>query len=265
MIFEFLIIFSLLLLSSKGIPFFLLNRFNRNKRYVSTDAELKAISNKEYEYYRIADEIVMTVFNIFLSIYILTYLMDFNYVFYGNLDKNIDDLNSPLIHSMKSVIVWTLCYYESLLIILIWLPTKTGDRVEMLLHHISTIILISIAWNESWIVVSVWVILLNSIFDIFLGMSRICYKFNNILQTPFFAMALFIHLGFRVILYPIRIVHTSFNSVETFDSPISKILYVATVPLWVLYIYWFVCMLRISYNRLVKGIENVDYGDTKKD
>lgn len=191
--------------------------------------------------------------------------MDFNYIFYGNLDKNINDLNTPLIQSMKSVIIWTLSYYESLLILLICLPTKTGDRTEMLLHHISTIILISIAWNESWIIVSVWVILLNSIFDIFFGISRICYKFENSLQTPFFAIALLIHLGFRVILYPIRIAHTSFNTVETFDSSISKILYMATIPLWLLYIYWFICMLRISYDRLIKGIENVDYGDIKRD
>jgi hypothetical protein len=142
-----------------------------------------------------------------------------------------------------------------------WPPLSWGDIVENLLHHTTTVLLIWAAFVDSWLTISVWVIMINVIFDVFFSLSRVAYKLDHWLQTPLFGISLIIHVALRVVFFPYRIIMLALSTPHIDTHILLYPPFFITIPLWILYFYWMLRMFFIVYDRLVKGVQKVDYSD----
>lgn len=220
--------------------------------------------SKQYIYVRIGEECTILLYSLFVVFYLFSSFIDFDFILNGDLDKNIDSRYTPFIQSLEPFLIWNFWYFFMLLCISFCPPAKEGDFYELITHHVAAMLLIAAAFYHSWLGASVWVILINSLFDIFLSLSRIAYKLDHWSQVPLFGLAIFSHFILRIAIYPYRILQTMLNTPYHKGYFITYPPFFLTIPLWVLYLYWGWCMIKICYLRLWKGKYNVDYGDDQQ-
>lgn len=161
---------------------------------------------------------------------------------------------------LLSVIYLYFGYYAGLLVVT-WWPPWSKDKYEMTIHHIATLLLMWVAWRARCWEISMWVLYINSIFDIFLGMSRFAYKMDWAIQNPLFGGAFLIHFGLRVCFYPYRLYRSWTTDQEQlgpwyFAPPV-----VCNIPLVVLNVYWCCLMTKVIYRRVWLKQQQVDPND----
>lgn len=218
--------------------------------------------SKIHIYIRIGEEITILFYSLFVVFYLFFFFIDFDFILNGDLDKNIDERYTPFVQSLEPFLLWNFWYFFMLLGISFCPPVKKGDFFELITHHVTAMLLIAAAFYHSWLGVSAWVILINSMFDIFLSFSRIAYKLDHWSQVPLFGMAIISHFVLRISLFPYRIVQTMMMTTYMDDaSYITYPPFFLMIPLWGLYLYWGWCMIRVCYLRLWKGKHDVDYSD----
>ncbi len=217
--------------------------------------------SQKHVYVRIGEEVTILLYGLFVVFYLFNFFIDYNFLLDGYLDKNVGDAYDEFIQSLEPFLLWNLWYFTMLFCISFYPPVKEGDFYELIAHHVTTVALISAAFYCSWLGVSVWVILINAIFDIFLSLSRIAYKLDHWSQVPLFGIAIITHFILRVQLFPFKILLTILHTPHIEGSVLFYPPFLFTVPLWLLYLYWGWCMLRVCYLRLWKGKYDVDYSD----
>jgi hypothetical protein len=245
LILELIAVTAFTCLSQRAIPLYL-SQNDKRQRYVSV---------------RIGEEICVVLYGCFVTWYLCTTTIDFDFFINGSLDKNVDANYTEQSKSLEPFLIWNMWYFAMSLLIMNWPPSKEGDTLEYALHHVSTVCLMLPAFADSWILVSAWVVLINGILDIFMSLSRIAYKLEHWTQTPLFGIALIIHITLRVVYFPYRILKTAVVSDHVDTHPLLNHLILLILPLWFLFIYWMIRMCHICYLRLFKGVQKVDYSD----
>ncbi len=214
-----------------------------------------------HTYTRLSEEITIFLYGCAVLSYLGDSFVNFDFLVNENIDKNIGVNYHEKANSVEPFLIWNMWYFFMLLLVTFWPPLRWGDIVENILHHMSTVCLMGAAFYGSWLIISVWVILINVIFDVFFSLSRIAYKLGHWSQTPLFGIALVLHVLLRVCFFPYRIIKLALVTKHVNTYMILYPPFFMTIPLWCLYVYWMVRMLQISYNRLCKGVQNVDYSD----
>jgi hypothetical protein len=209
---------------------------------------------------RIGEETTILIYGISTVVYLFCFFLEFDFILNGDIDINIEEAYTKEIQALEPFILWNFWYFAMLFVVSLFPPYKP-DFYELTIHHLIAMALIAAAFFKSWLSVSVWVILINAIFDIFLSLSRIAYKLDHWSQVPFFAIAVIIHFILRVKLFPYKIITTILTSKIQNENLFLHPSFFFTTLLWLLFVYWGYCMIRVSYLRLWKKEYKVDYSD----
>jgi len=223
-------------------------------------------SSAQLKTFLFVENIALLVYYVGVVIYLYQY-HNLGLDFFWNVDigNNSGANYTPIAKSVEPFVLVNSFWYIGLFATLFVGPIRKSDWTEMFCHHVATLVLIYFAYLSHWRMASLWVLSINLVCDIFVQLSRIAHQRNHWLETPFFAVFVAIHGYLRVYMYPIRIYTAVSANTTVFSTFVEHATNAATVPLFILYVYWMIRMLNICYRRLWLGERKLDYSEPKSD
>lgn len=206
---------------------------------------------------RLWEELTSFAWYLCNTVHMMCTYVSHEFFFHSTLALNVIDSVSTKHDDVRILLVQHMSFYFGLLVLSLMKPRRR-DYIEMVAHHVITICLMLVAYVVGFYDVSVFVLFINAICDIFLSASKACYDINSPLQTPFFAFFVASHIILRVIYYPYKVWICFFASMDQYHSIIDFLPGLCTVPLWLLYVFWTPKIFRVCWNRVIKGVRDVD-------
>lgn len=212
---------------------------------------------------RLWEEIASLVWYLWNVCYMMMTHVTSHFFFHSQLTLDAAGSHSDEHDKVRLLLACNISFYVGLLIVSLWEPRRRDWR-EMFAHHCITICLMLVAYAVGFYDVSVFVLFINGVADVFLSSSRIAYDLGSSLQTPFFACFLVAHIGLRVFFYPYKVWQCFFSSMDQYQRVLDYLPGLCTIPLWLLYLFWTPKIFRVCWNRLARGVHDVDKSVRKK-